>query len=211
MIQTRQNLLIHLFICVFFLVTPVFAHADIQQAQQLVIETTEKTMDKLKQEEDVVRKDPDRLYAIVDEMVLPHFDFEKMSSWVLGKYWRKATPAQKQRFTKEFKTLLVRTYSNALLEAIGKKINFLPQKSNKQDATDVIVKTEVDQQGGFPIPIDYKMYLKDNQWKVYDVIIDNLSLVQNYRTSFSNEIKQSGIDKLIDSIAEKNGSPKKSS
>jgi len=209
--HNRKNLLNHLIICGFFLLMPAFAGADIQQAQQLVVDTTEKTMAKLKQEEQTVRNDPNRLYAIVDEMVLPHFDFEKMSSWVLGKYWRTATPAQKQRFTKEFKILLVRTYSSALLDAIGKKINFLPQKSNKQDATDVIVKTEVEQQGGFPIPIDYKMYLKDSQWKVYDVIIDNLSLVQNYRTSFSKEIKQSGIDKLIDSIAEKNKSQTKSS
>ena len=114
-----------LFIIGYLLVIPVAANADIQQAQNMVVDTTEKTMAKLKQEEQTVRNNPDRLYAIVDEMVLPHFDFEKMSSWVLGKYWRKATAAQKERFTKEFKILLVRTYSNALLEAIGKKINFV--------------------------------------------------------------------------------------
>lgn len=209
--QTYQSLLYSLFISCCLLIIPGLAKADLQQAQQLVVDTTEKTMDRLKQEEQTVRSDSGRLYAIVDEMVLPHFDFQKMSSWVLGKYWRQATPAQKDRFSKEFQKLLVRTYSNALLEAIGKKINFLPQKSNKEDATEVTVRTEVEQQGGFPIPIDYKMYLKNSEWKVYDVVIDNLSLVSNYRTSFSQEIKKSGIDKLIDSIAEKNNSQKKPS
>jgi len=197
--------------CAVLLLAPTMASADIQQAQQMVIDTTEKTMAELKQDEQTVRNNPDQLYAIVDKMVLPHFDFQKMSSWVLGKYWRKATPSQKERFTQEFQKLLVRTYSNALLEAIGKKIDFLPLQSKNKDATEVTVRTEVQQQGGFPIPIDYKMYLKDGQWKVFDVVIDNLSLVSNYRTSFSQEIKKSGIDKLIDSIAEKNNSQNKSS
>ena len=209
--QTYHTLVHSFFICCCLLLTPGLVKADLQQAQQLVVDTTEKTMAKLRQEEQTVRKDPERLFAIVDEMVLPHFDFEKMSSWVLGKYWRQATPAQKERFAKEFQKLLVRTYSNALLEALGKKINFLPQKSTKEDATEVTVRTEVEQQGGFPIPIDYKMYIKNGEWKVYDVVIDNLSLVSNYRTSFSQEIKKSGIDKLIDSIAEKNNGQNKSS
>lgn len=198
-------------LCLYFvLLIPGYAIAEEHPAQQLVIDTTEKTMAKLKQEEQTVRKDPNRLLAIVEEMVLPHFDFEKMSSWVLGKYWRKATDKQKDRFSKEFQTLLVRTYSNALLEAIGKKIDYLPMKSKKENADEVTVRTEVEQQGGFPIPIDYKMYRKNGQWMVFDVVIDNLSLVSNYRTTFSKEIKDEGIDKLIDNIAEKNTQSKTS-
>jgi phospholipid transport system substrate-binding protein len=192
------------------LAAPAFAIAEEHPAQKLVVDTSKEIMLRLEKEESVVRAESDRLYQIVEEMVLPHFDFNSMSSWVLGKYWRKATPEQKQRFADEFQKLLVRTYSNALLEAIGKKIDYLPLKSNKADADEVTIRTEVEQKGGFPIPIDYKMHLKNNEWKVFDVVIDNISLVANYRTTFSKEIKDEGIDKLIDNIAERNSQRKPS-
>lgn len=187
------------------LVLPAWAAiAEEHPAQKLVVDTSKEILSRLEKEETVVRAEPDRLFEIVDEMVLPHFDFNAMSSWVLGKYWRTATADQKTRFSKEFQKLLVRTYSNALLEAIGKKINYLPLRSTKADADEVTVRTEVEQKGGFPIPIDYKMHFKNNQWKVFDVVIDNISLVQNYRTSFAKEIKDEGLDKLIKDIADRN-------
>lgn len=185
---------------------PAFATAEEHPAQKLTEETVHEIMARLEKEETVVRAESSRLYQIVDEMILPHFDFDAMSSWVLGKYWRKATPAQKQRFSAEFQRLLVRTYSNALLAAIGKKIEFLPLKSASKD--EAIVRTEVEQKGGFPIPIDYKMHFKNNKWQVYDVVIDNISLVLNYRTSFAKEIKDEGIDKLIDNMADRNDTRK---
>jgi phospholipid transport system substrate-binding protein len=192
------------------LTAPTYAFADEHPAQKLVVETSKEIMARLEKEESVVRAEGDRLYQIVEEMVLPHFDFRTMSSWVLGKYWRKASPEQKQRFTDEFQKLLVRTYSNAFLEAIGKQIVYLPLKSQKDDADEVTIRTEVEQKGGFPIPIDYKMHLKNNEWKVYDVVIDNISLVANYRTSFAKEIRDTGIDKLIDDIAKRNSQRKPS-
>jgi phospholipid transport system substrate-binding protein len=173
-------------------------------AQKLVMETTKEIMAQLKEEETVVRAEPDRLYGIIEQKVLPHFDFKKMSSWVLGKYWRRASPEQRDRFAKEFQALLVRTYSNALLEALDKEIVYLPLKSKKEDAEEVVIRTEVEQKGGFPIPIDYRMHLKDGQWKVYDVVIDNLSLVTNYRTSFAKQIRDSGIDELIEEMSKRN-------
>lgn len=177
-------------------------------AQKLVVDTTKKVMKQLEAEEAVVKKDNNRLLEIVDQNVLPHFDFRKMSSWAMGKYWRKADKKQKAKFTEEFKTLLVRTYSKALLDAIGKEIKFLPLRSKKKNADNVIVKTEVEQKGGFPIPIDYKMHLTGGQWKVYDVEIDALSLVANYRTSFSKTIREKGIDHLIKKIADRNSEDK---
>ena len=183
---------------------PMQAMAAEHPAQELVVSTTKLVMEKLRAEEEVVKKDNDRLMAIVEEHVLPHFDFRKMSSWVLGKYWRKATNKQKEQFTNEFKTLLVRTYSKALLDAIDKEINFLPLRSKKKDADDITVRTEVDQKGGFPIPIDYKLYEKSGKWMVYDVVIDSLSLVTNYRSSFSKTVRDSGIDELIKKLADRN-------
>jgi phospholipid transport system substrate-binding protein len=190
------------------LVAPIYA--DEHPAQKLVTDTSKEILARLEKEESVVRAESDRLYQIVEEMVLPHFDFKAMSSWVLGKYWRKATDEQKQRFAKEFQMLLVRTYSNALLEAIGKQITYLPLKSNKADAEEVTIRTEVEQKGGFPIPIDYKMHQKNGEWKVYDVVIDNISLVANYRTTFAKQIKDEGLDKLIEDIAERNSQRKPS-
>ena len=189
---------------------PALAFADEHPAQKLVVDTSKEILVRLEKEESVVRAESDRLYQIVEEMVLPHFDFTAMSRYVLGIHWRKATAEQKQRFATEFQKLLVRTYSNALLEAIGKEIKYLPLKSKKEDADEVTIRTEVEQKGGFPIPIDYKMHFKNNQWKVWDVTIDNVSLVANYRTTFAKEIKDTGIDKLIDDIAERNSQRKPS-
>lgn len=172
-------------------------------AMMLVKDTTAKIKQKIKEQDDAIKKDQEVLYDLVDKIVLPHFDFKKMSSWVLGKNWRKADDAQKKKFTDQFSRLLVRTYSKALYDNIDQKIDFLPIRGKPQ-ADEVVIRTEIPQRGAFPIPIDYKMHLKDSQWKVYDVVIDSLSLVANYRTSFSQEIKQSGIDNLIAKLADRN-------
>lgn len=174
-----------------------------QAPQELVQQTADRMLDKLRSERQVIDQQPGRIYELVNEIVLPHFDFDRMSSWVLGKYWRTATPEQRKRFTGEFRTLLVRTYAKSLLAYTDNKISYLPMR-NSPDQTDVKVRTEVDQPGGFPIPIDYSLYLKDDTWKVYDVTIDGVSLVTNYRTTFSSQIRQDGMDKLITSLADRN-------
>lgn len=175
----------------------------VQSPQQLVQQTAEQMLDKLRTERKVIDEHPGRIYELVDKIVLPHFDFERMSSWVLGKYWRRATPDQRKRFVNEFRNLLVRTYAKSLSSYTNNKITYLPFRG-APGQTDVKVRTEVDQPGGFPIPIDYDLYLKGDEWKVYDVTIDGVSLVTNYRTTFSNEIRQGGLDKLISSLANRN-------
>ncbi len=184
---------------------PSLVAAKVEQSpQQLVIETTDRILKALRAEQAEIKKDPQRLYEIVDEIVLPHFDFRRMSSWVLGKHWRKATPAEREQFVKEFRTLLVRTYAAALNDNYDQKIEFLPLRA-KKDATEVTVRTEVEVDSGFPIPINYKMYrTKDGEWLVYDVNIDGVSLVTNYRSAFSKEIRSGGLPRLIASLAERN-------
>lgn len=165
-------------------------------AAQMVRATTDEVLAKLRQEGDVLKTDHARLYALVDEMILPHFDFTKMSQRVLGKHWRDATPEQRARFTQEFKTLLVRTYSTALVEYRDQTIEFLPTRENSP--SEVSVRTQVVKtSGGPPIPITYEAYNANGEWKVYDVSINGVSLVINYRASFSTEINKSGIDGLI--------------
>jgi len=173
------------------------------EPQDLVQETTDKITSVLRNEQDKIKENPDHLLEVVDNIVAPHFDFERMSSWVLGKYWRKATPEEKKRFAKEFRTLLVRTYAKALNDNYDKQIDMLPVRK-KKGGKQVIVRTEVQQSAGFPIPINYKMHLKDGKWKVYDVSVDGISLVANYRTSFAKEVRKDGLPALIDKLAERN-------
>lgn len=174
-----------------------------QPPQDMVKQTADSMLAKLKEERVVIRKEPGRIYDLVSSIVLPHFDFERMSSWVLGKYWRTATPAQKKRFSEEFRNLLVRTYATSLTEYTDRKINYLPFRADPND-TDVTVRTEVAQPGAAPIPIDYRLALTGDEWKVYDVSIDSVSLVTNYRTTFANQIRQEGLDKLIEKLAARN-------
>jgi phospholipid transport system substrate-binding protein len=174
-----------------------------QSPQDLVHETADTMLTKLREERKVIDQHPGRIYELVDQIVLPHFDFERMSSWVLGKYWRRATPEQRKEFMEQFRTLLVRTYAKSLSSYTDNKITYLPFRGTA-DQTDVKVRTEVDQPGGFPIPIDYALHLKDGEWKVYDVTIDGVSLVTNYRTTFATQIRQNGLDKLIASLADRN-------
>lgn len=179
------------------------AHAaDIHPAEVLVRQTTELITTQIIQEKEAIDKDSKVLHELVNKIVLPHFDFNKMSTWVLGKYWRKANKNQKLEFTNQFRMLLVRTYANALADSADQKIDYLPIRNRKE--TDVTVRTEIEQPGSFPLPINYKMYLKNSDWKVYDVNIDGISLVTNYRTSFSAEIRKSNIDGLISKLAKRN-------
>lgn len=169
-------------------------------ADELVRETSERMLTALKSEHDTIKANPAKLYALTEEIILPHFDFERISSWVLGKYWREATPEQKSRFTQEFRNLLVRTYATAMLEYSGQEIKYLPFKADAA-ANTVTVRTEVVQPGGPAIPISYSLFVKEGEWKVYDVVVENTSLVANYRSSFANEIRQSGLDALIEKLA----------
>jgi phospholipid transport system substrate-binding protein len=175
----------------------------VQSPQALVEQTANQMLNKLRAERKVIDEHPGRIYELVNEIVLPHFDFERMSTWVLGKYWRRATPEQRKAFIEQFRTLLVRTYAKSLSSYTDNKLTYLPFRGGPSQ-TDVTVRTEVDQPGGFPIPIDYSLYLKGGEWKVYDVTIDGVSLVTNYRTTFANQIRQDGLDKLIASLASRN-------
>jgi phospholipid transport system substrate-binding protein len=175
----------------------------VQSPEDMVKQTADQMIGKLREDRQVIDQHPGRIYELVNQIVLPHFDFERMSSWVLGKYWRTATPDQRKRFVEEFRNLLVRTYAKSLASYRDNKISYLPMRASPQDA-DVKVRTEVDQPGGFPIPIDYSLYLKGDEWKVYDVTIDVVSLVTNYRTTFANQIRQNGLDKLIAALADRN-------
>jgi phospholipid transport system substrate-binding protein len=183
--------------------TAMAAPAAPASPRDMVIDTSQKMLAALKKDKDLLKQNPQRIYDLVSEIVLPHFDFTTMSKWVLGKNWRTLTPDQQQRFTNEFRTLLVRTYAVSLSEYQDQKLNYLPLQA-APGADDVTVRTEVLRGGGPAIPINYSMHLTDNGWKVYDVVIDGVSLVINYRTSFATQIRDGGVDKLIEQLVARN-------
>ena len=159
---------------------------------------------------EIVRTDPalkagdtSRAVQLVEEKVLPHFDFRIMTSLAVGRDWRQATPAQKEKLVAAFRTMLVRLYSNALTQYRDQTIDFKPLRAGAAD-TDVLVRTQVLQPGAKAVDIDYALEKQGEAWKVYDVIVAGGSLVTNYRNDFRNQILSGGIDGLIASLEAKN-------
>lgn len=171
--------------------------------EQLVRSTTDQMLALFVENRQMIERDPRSLYGLVDDIVLPHFDFQRMSQWVLGKYWRSASAEQREKFLQEFRNLLVRTYSSLLFDYTSQTIEYLPSRitHNGERAT---VRTVVNDTDGAKIPIVYSMYLKNNNWQVYDVAIEGISLVSNYRSTFASEIRSSGLDKLIERLTQRN-------
>lgn len=170
----------------------------------LAREVTDKIVVLLKANKDMYAKDHKKLYAMVDEHVLPNFDFRAMSRTVLGRYWRTASEEQRTRFTAEFRDLLVRTYATALLKYNDEKIVYLAFRLSPDDRT-TTVKSEVRRtDGGPPIAINYSFYRMDAGWKVYDVTIEGASLVTTYQSTYSERVQREGLDALIARLAQDN-------
>lgn len=175
---------------------------DAKQAQQIVEDTASQI--KVRMRDEVFAKDFKKVTVYVDGLIETHTDFELIANLVLGKLWKEATDNQKQQFNNEFRTLLVRTYSRAFMEINNWTINYLPIIP-LSDEKKIVIKTQVIQSGQKPISIDYKMYNAGEQWKIYDLIIEGVSLVTNYRTIFKNDNEKSkSLDSIIDDLKLKN-------
>ncbi len=171
---------------------------------ELVKRTAEDVLTIVKTDKDILAGDQQKLYALAEEKILPNFNFDRVSRLVLGKNWTKATPDQKGGFQKEFKTLLIRTYATALSKYKNQIIDYKPFKL-VDGAPTATVKTAIQQQGGQPIGVDYSLEKQiDSSWKVYDIVIEGVSLVTNYRGQFAQEIRQNGLDSLIKKLGDKN-------
>jgi len=184
-----------------WVVTPAFA-ADTPEG--VVVSTTNSVLQILRKEKELFKERPAHLFEVVEKYVLPHIDFERMSRLVLGKYWNRATEDERARFTEQFRYLLVRTYANALLRYSDAEVEVLPSREPSRPGRQ-LVRTEVRINSGKPLSIDYRMFQVGDTWMIYDVKIDGVSLVVNYRASFKSEISSSGsIEKLIHKIKDKN-------
>jgi phospholipid transport system substrate-binding protein len=182
----------------------VQARAD-DSATRLVERTAEDMLRTLETRRAQIDANPQLIYQLVGTKLAPHFDFEMITRSAVGRDWNKASTSQKQALTEAFRETLVRTYGKALLRYSGQEVVYQSAKPGSRTDT-VVVPTQVRAAGATPIPIDYRMYKKGGSWKVYDLVIDNVSLVSNYRGQFRSTIGRSGIDGLIKELESKNAS-----
>lgn len=184
--------------------------AELLAPQKAIDNASRQLKEKLQDEN--FTKDFNEITKFVDEVIDPHVDFNRISALVLGKLWRKATKEERANFKKEFHTLLVRTYARAFVEFEDWSVRFLPLNM-EQGAKKVVVKTEVLQPGIQPIGVNYRMILVKGSWKAYDIMIEGVSLVTNYRTTFKNDVARKGsLQAVIDGLVKRNSealSPKK--
>jgi phospholipid transport system substrate-binding protein len=176
--------------------------ADLLPPQQAIHVASEKLQEKLQDKS--FTKDFAKITQFVNEVIYPHTDFDRISELVLGKLWKAATNDERERFKHEFQTLLVRTYSRAFVEFNDWSVRFLPLDM-EDNATKVIVKTEILQPGIQPIGVNYRMLLSQGEWKAYDIMIEGVSLVTNYRTTFTNEVQAKGsLNAVIEGLVKRN-------
>jgi phospholipid transport system substrate-binding protein len=183
-----------------------FAAGAQEAPDALVKRVTDEVLEIIKSDKDLQSGNSRKIAELAEAKVLPHFDFTRMTRLAVGRNWQQASDAQKEQLVKEFRTMLVRTYSTSLTAYRNQKIEVKPLKMAAADK-EVTVRTAVIQQGGPQIPIDYAMEKTDSGWKVFDVVIDGASLVTTYRSTFNEQVQKGGIDGLLKTLAERNKSP----
>ncbi len=173
-------------------------------AQEVVEKAANDVISVLDKEAEQIAKDPEKAFTLIEQYIVPYFDFDRMSYYILGNNWKNATEEQKARFQSEFKHMLVNTYATALSEYTSQEqINYLPTITSKNPDV-VIVPTEISQQGSQPVSVAYRMFRQDDNWRIYDVAIGGISLVTNYRASFASQIRNGGMEGLLTSLSSHN-------
>jgi len=179
------------------------AQAEVLAPDVLIKKTVDEVIAVIKQDKDIQAGDQKKIVALVDAKILPHFDFERMTQLAVGRPWRTATPEQKQALVREFRNMLVRTYTKVFTVYRDQAVEVKPAKL-AADATEATIQTTITKPGTPPIPVNYEMRKVDSGWKAYDVFIEGVSMVMSYRGTFTTQIEQTGIDGLIKTLADKN-------
>lgn len=200
---TKQPVIVSLFALLLGLMFSTKGIAEDLQPPQQVIQSVSTQLQK-KLQDKVFTKNFAQVTQFVNGVIYPHTDFDKIAPLVLGKHWKAATTDEQERFKHEFQTLIVRTYSRAFIEYNDWTLSFMPLDMSNE-ATKVIVKTEVLQPGLQPVDVNYRMFLSNGEWKVYDILIEGVSLVTNYRSTFNDEIQTKGsLSVVIDGLVKRN-------
>lgn len=199
--KSAMKSLFSLLLGVFMVCAPALAQEESPDA--LIKKVTDDVLTIVRQDKEIQSGNAKKAIELVEAKVLPHFNFPHMTALAMGRDWNKATPEQKKQLSEEFKTLLVRTYSNALTGYKDQSVRYKPTKIQGGD-TEVVVRTEIVQSGSKAIALDYSVEKLAEGWKVYDVIVAGISLVTNYRDTFTQEVSANGIDGLLKMLATKN-------
>jgi phospholipid transport system substrate-binding protein len=178
-------------------------HAEVIAPDVLIKNTVQEVVAIIKQDKDIQAGDQKKIIALVDAKVLPHFDFVRMTQLAAGRYWRTATPEQKQALVTEFRNMLVRTYTKVFTVYRDQTVDVKPFKMAAED-NEVTIKTTISKPGSQVIPVDYEMKKTADGWKVFDISIEGVSMVMSYRGTFASQIQESGIDGLIKTLSNKN-------
>lgn len=180
------------------------AYAAAQEAPDVLVKRiSEEVMTIAKSDKDIQSGNSRRVQQVVEEKILPHVDFQRMTALAVGRHWRDATPDQQKQLTTEFRSLLMYTYSGAISQIRDQKLEYRPLRADPAD-TEVIVNTQVIQPRGEPIQLSYRLAKSPAGWKIYDVNVLGAWLVETYKGSFAAEIGKSGIEGLIKTLVEKN-------
>jgi phospholipid transport system substrate-binding protein len=181
-------------------VTSTVVSAPVQEPREIVQETSDKILEIINRRGEELEKDPETRYRLIDEIILPLIDFKTFSQLVLGTHWRTTTPEQRSRFMQAFKSMLVRTYTKSVSDYAGTEVTVLPARGEQREEYRTVYTEIRTGHGQPPLSVNYNFWLTDGQWKVYDLTIDGLSLVKNFRSSFDNEINRHGLDALIERL-----------
>lgn len=183
--------------------TALGASADMPEPDVLIRSTVDDVLKIVKTDKDIQAGNQQKILALVDAKVLPHFDFERMTRLAVGRNWRQATPEQRQKLVSQFRTLLVRTYTSAFTRYKDQTVKIEPLRMQPGD-DEVTVRTQIVKPGEQPVGVDYEMEKTDNGWKAFDLTVEGASLVTTYRGTFNEQIQRSGIDGLIKTLTDKN-------
>ncbi|HEX5804674.1 MAG TPA: ABC transporter substrate-binding protein [Azospira sp.] len=198
----------HLTAAVTMVVAVAAAQAQQQAPDALIKRLSTEVIDSVKSDKAIQAGDINKIIALVDAKVMPHVNFQRMTASAVGRHWRGATPDQQKRLQDEFKTLLVRTYAGALTQVKDQTVALRPFRAAPED-TEVVVRTEIKGKGE-PIQLDYRLEKANPEWKIYDVNVLGVWLVEQYRGQFAQDINAGGIDALITKLAERNKGAAKS-
>lgn len=199
-----MKLLSNLFLGLVFIGLSTLAQANVP-ADVFVKGVADDVLAIVKKDKDIQNGDQEKIFALAEEKIMPNFNFDHVCRLVLGKNFSRASKEQQDAFQREFRTLLIRTYASALSKYRNQTIQYKPLRDIADDKQ-VNVKTQILQPGGQPIAVDYTLEQIADTWKVYDITIEGVSLVTNYRGQFSDEIRQNGMDGLIQRLVDKNKS-----
>ncbi len=182
---------------------PPKASGTTEAPQEIIERLATEILDRIKNDPQLRSGNEQKLSALVDEVLMPHVNFQRMTALSVGRWWRDASPEQKKQLMDEFRELLLRTYSGAVSSVNNQSVRMRPMRADP-DATDVIVRSEILQPGAEPVQVDYRMQKTADGWKIYDVNVLGIWLVETYRTQFNQEASRTGVDGLIKSLADKN-------